>query len=538
MMARRAPGDVRVRALGWTLLACLVATCVGADALADVLLHEYVPPEPAEDVRLGATTSDGAMPAAIETQSGPVPSPDPERAPPPDRHVYGADASRDGPGGAFHVDRDTSRPDVVSYEDPFTPSIAPYKREFAYDMVNEQFDLVVRDASLTRLSIGGAPRAEDDQFYADLSVNLTAGQAVRIPTAGPGARLLGVRSVPATGIEAYRDSADDWFVKGDREGRVRLVLHVAIDRAAFGSPFADVEWTRLWRFVPSIPDHVKSEGIRVARQIGVVDGTGPSEALGILVRHFRSFAPSNDPPRSSGADLYHELAISKKGVCRHRAYAFVVTALALGIPSRFVRNEAHAWVEVFDSTRWHRIDLGGAARELDTPNSSRIAHVPPRDPFDWPPGAESGQSVAERTRAASPGGSNPSPGQTDQISSAPAPAAEAEPHVDADASRPHSKVTVVLHGADTKRGARVAISGRVEAPGGSCSAARVDLFLEPGANAAQPGSSARLPLGTLVTGPDGSFDGRVVVPYVIPPGDYEVRATTPGSTTCGAGASE
>src|SRR6202000_1345539 len=109
--------------------------------------------------------------------------------------------------------------------------------------------------------------------------------ALRIPSVGPGARILALRTVPKVAIQAFHDSADGWFVQGDREVRVRLGMHLAIDRAAFGSPFADTEWTRLWRFVPPLPEHVKNEGIRVARQIGVVDGTGPAEALRLLVRH-------------------------------------------------------------------------------------------------------------------------------------------------------------------------------------------------------------------------------------------------------------
>ena len=82
-----------------------------------------------------------------------------------------------------------------------------------------------------------------------------------------------------------------------------------------------------------------------------------------MVGYFRSFAPSDDSPESEG-DIYLDLALSKKGVCRHRAFAFLVTALNIGIPARFVHNEAHAWVEVRDDQRWHRIDLGGAALDL------------------------------------------------------------------------------------------------------------------------------------------------------------------------------
>ena len=41
-----------------------------------------------------------------------------------------------------------------------------------------------------------------------------------------------------------------------------------------------------------------------------------------------------------GSNPRVDLALSKKGVCRHRAYAFTITAQGLGIPARMVMNEA------------------------------------------------------------------------------------------------------------------------------------------------------------------------------------------------------
>ena len=537
--ARGRPGDV-ARPAAMTRRRAILLVFLGAfasgQASADVVLHEFIPADPAEDLRLGATSTDGSMSAAIQTQSGPVASPDLDRPSDASSAVYGASRTPPGAAQTFRVDHDTSRPDVVSYDDPFTPSIAPYKREFAYDAVDERFDLVVRDATLTRLPIGGAPRQEDDQFYADLQVDLVDGQAVRIPSVGPGARLLALRTVPKVSVQVFHDGADDWFVQGDHDARVRLVMHVAIDRAVFGSPFADTEWPRLWRSMPSLPDKVKMEGVRIARQIGVVDGTGPAEALRILVRHFRAFAPSNEHPRSQGIDLYKELAMSQKGVCRHRSYAFVVTALALGIPTRFVRNEAHAWVEVNDGARWHRIDLGGAADHLDSPDTTRLPHVPPRDPFEWPAGSDSGLGMAERTRAMQGGthqGGTTAAGTN--APAAPAPSAEPELEPKQKDERPHAVVSLTLGGAgaETKRGGRVKVSGRIEASSTACAAARVDLFLEPKSGP----SHDRLPLGVLVTDYDGRYEGHVVVPYTVPPGDYDVRASTPGNSTCGIGQS-
>ena len=87
-------------------------------------------------------------------------------------------------------------------------------------------------------------------------------------------------------------------------------------------------------------------------------------------------ADSDEPPRGHN-DIYLDLALSQKGVCRHRAFAFLVTALSLGIPTRMVVNEAHAWVEVLDPgvapPLWRRVDLGGAGRALGEALPDRVA---------------------------------------------------------------------------------------------------------------------------------------------------------------------
>ena len=89
----------------------------------------------------------------------------------------------------------------------------------------------------------------------------------------------------------------------------------------------------------------------------------PKAVIAKMVEYYRGFQASNDIPNTHG-DMFLDLALSKKGVCRHRAFAFLITALEIGIPTRMVVNEAHAWVEVFDGQLWHRVDLGGAALDL------------------------------------------------------------------------------------------------------------------------------------------------------------------------------
>ena len=108
-----------------------------------------------------------------------------------------------------------------------------------------------------------------------------------------------------------------------------------------------------------LPDNVARDAAVVRAAIGVSRAMRPRDAIAKLVDYFRGFTDSAETPAPRGS-VYLDLALSKKGVCRHRAFAFLITAQSLGIPARLVENEAHAWVEIHDGTLWRRIDLGGA----------------------------------------------------------------------------------------------------------------------------------------------------------------------------------
>jgi hypothetical protein len=275
-----------------------------------------------------------------------------------------------------------------------------------------------------------------------------------------------------------------------------------------------------------------------------------------MVAYFRAFTPSEEPPRGH-EDVYLDLALSQKGVCRHRAFAFLVTALGLGIPARMVVNEAHAWVEVQGERLWQRIDLGGAAGAIeDRTSDARPAYQPPAEPFAWPPAAEtgSGQAAAERGRqsgAPSTGGDGPRTARAEASRSddangsfpstqrSPTPAtrpASHEPGADearagtAD-ERPHSKLVVRGDDVHVHRGEPIHVSGSVEVDGIGCGQLRVDVFLR------KPDADAKTNIGSLTTDVNGAFDGTVVLPLGFPVGDYDVNVATPGDARCGPGTS-
>jgi hypothetical protein len=526
---------MRRRSFRWLSVA-LLCVAFAAQAQAPVL-HEYIEPNPAEDVELSATTQDGAMPAALETESGVVPAPQASDRKPKGEHAYGGNATPDSIDASFRVDRDTTRPDSVSYDEPFIPAVAPFKRLYSYDAVDESFELTVFDKSLTRLEVGGKPGPADDQFYADLFVDVAPGLPVRIPSVAPGSRALVARTDPELSFILSRDRADNWFMTGDARRRVRLIMQLAAPRAALGTELNDASWGELLQKLPPLPPAVRSAALDVAREIGVSTRQSPKQVTAALVGYFRSFGPSDATPKASrGAQLYQELSLSRKGVCRHRAYAFMVTALGLGIPTRMVRNEAHAWVEVYDGVRFHRIDLGGAAgrMELD-PRTADHLYRPPPDSFNWPEGSESGQAMLSQTlEGTAPGAkSDAAPGASATARPTPAPSANTgapDPSRPAPAGdeRPRSSIELKLAQLNSQRGGTVQVSGTVTAAGEPCLYSRVDLSLRDSAG-------VEAWLGAFPTDENGHLEGRVTIPFDIDVGDYKVVASTPGTGRCGPG---
>ena len=531
-------GRRRARALlvGVALFALSLASYAEAP-----ILHEFIPPDPTEDLELGSMTPDGRMPAAQRTPSGVISAPGFLDNNSPRQVAYGGGSTPDSIDATFRLDRDTTEPSVVRYDDPFTPAVAPFKRQYAFDAVDPDLGLVVRERRLESLSIGGGLPDGYDRFFGDLFVDLVPGVGVRIPNVAPGSKLLAMRVEPPVPLEAKRDGAENWFVIGQERKRVRLILDLAAPRAAFGSEFADASYADLASTLHPLPSGARDAVNDVLTRLGLSRAVRPRDAVATLVAHFRGFSASTELPSAQGGiALYSELVLAKKGVCRHRAFGFLLTALGLGIPSRFVRNEAHAWVEVFDGRLWHRIDLGGAAQRFDVDaRGGAPPHVTPPDPYDWPPGETSAQDQlrsAEAARAeASPrrDAARPSPSAASLNSARPAPAptprpreAVSAPGSARDEAQPHANVDLEIDAPDARRGALIHVKGRVSSSAGPCPFARVDIGIVE--------SFGTTLLGSVPTDATGAFDNHVTIPFDIDVGAYTLRASTPGAGACGS----
>jgi hypothetical protein len=151
------------RRLFWSLPVALVAAgAPSARGSEDPVLEERIFADPEDDLALGVVL-EGDIPAAVRTRAGVVAAPDPTRPP----TASEVTPPRDTGSSTFSADRDTRRPDVVPYSDPFAPSIAPFKRLVAYDAVDASFRLYVRDPVRRALPTSERASPSDERFFAE-----------------------------------------------------------------------------------------------------------------------------------------------------------------------------------------------------------------------------------------------------------------------------------------------------------------------------------------------------------------------------------
>ncbi|MEO8800644.1 MAG: transglutaminase-like domain-containing protein [Polyangiaceae bacterium] len=525
-------------------LAVLALVVVARPALATTpgaVEHELIAPDARDDLQLKVVL-DGDLPAAIETRSGILKAPDPRAPTTPGDPAFGSSKSavQSDPDAKFTPDRDTRRPNINPEVDPFTPSIAPFERLAAYDAVHADYTLGVESPSPTPLSARTdiAKDGSEEQFFADLEVDVRPGAKIRIPSVGPDARVVhahagvGGKDVP---FRLWHDCADNWFVEGFQLARIRLVMELTIARGSFGGEFTLDRWNDLSGVTP-LPLNVQASAQIAMKAIGVSRAMPPRDALKKLVGYYRSFVDSKDPPQSSG-DVYLDLTLSKKGVCRHRAFAFMITARALGIPARMIVSETHAWVEIRDAKAWRRIDLGGAGEAIGD-RKPTVQFQTPRDPFSWPSNANRGEDLAPSASSAGggSGSSSSSSGTSAAASASASPSASAaattattltKPEKD---DRPGSKVTLTVGDTDMRRGSPMKVSGMVTAEDDACPNLVVDIVF-------RDERHHELSVGSVATDDKGAFTSSIVVPANVPVGDYDVIAHTRGDARCGAGIS-
>jgi hypothetical protein len=442
----------------------------------------------------------------------------------------------------FRPDRVTELAGTLGYFEVFTPAIAPFKRVSALDGV--ALDgvtpvLTVADPTRHALQVEGLESVPGDgrprdRFWATVVLDFSEGTVVPLPSVAPESRLLHVEFEPAAAISFERDGADNFYAvaaaTGSRQVRATYVLDAP--RSYFGAALPQARTDALSAQVSPLPEKVQRDALTFARELGLVRGMDSATALTKLVAYLRSFEESKLAPEDTG-NILLDLARGKRGVCRHRAYVFVIVAQALGFPARFVQNEAHAWVEVkLPEVSYLRIDLGGAAEGLDPHALKDKPFYRPDVEDPWPRPRAYEESYARASRElqnASPAGAmtqgNAGQRGRDDASLKPTLArAQTRPH---ESALPDDRTPVVLnvnrYVPEVLRGQSFEVEGSAKKRSGApVEGLRVEVSL------AAPDSERAVLLGVAVTDEAGLFRGNFTVPPSIEPSDYALVVVTPG----------
>lgn len=269
---------------------------------------------------------------------------------------------RDGTGGRV----------VIDYV--FNPSPGAMKRLKAYDRVG--VDGATLDVNDTRLR----PIEPDRTLTYDMlvtgsfTVELHKGVAIPIFSVAPkGILTTTYTTTPALkgGLAFLKDGADTYYVQAQEDKRVLLNLTFLVDSAyyRFDPPDRSVA-SYPPGLVPDLGPTLEDSAKLVLARAGVRDRANVRDVLTHLTTYFRGFTEGDIPTPEEVDQLYLAISLAGHGCCRHRAFAFMVTAQAAGIPTRVVVNEAHAFPEVlFPDGHWHQVNLGGCGTyALNNPN--------------------------------------------------------------------------------------------------------------------------------------------------------------------------
>jgi len=550
-MSRSLPRGLRLVAL-----LALVVLVTDARADEDHVLHEFVP-EVDGDEEAGMVLGRDAAPEAILYEGEMLSAPrggalrSNERAMVAPEDPTGT--GRDAPGRrspTFRPDRITSLEGSLGYFTVFSPSIAPFKRVSALDAVVRSDTGVpvlgvARPSEITPVPVEGAiaqppDDRRRDRFWGSVVLDFSAGDRVPFPSVSPESRILTLRTEPQVDLRIEKDAADNFFaVAPARVGSVRVTFLTDAPREYFNArAIPEVPVDALAEEVFPLDAATEAEALRFARRLGLSRDSDLRAALEGLTEHFRSFVESDEPPPDTG-NIFRDLAEAQRGVCRHRAYAFVITAQALGLPARFVMNEAHAWVEVkLMDVGWMRVDLGGAANALENHGGSDRPVYRPReaDPLPQPEAYRQsysqlsgsqvdglregeGEAFAEATRYGSQGAAGQGVGPAEEgagedgggLFSAPEPESRGRP----------LRLTVDTSEYEVFRGRSLSVSGRALDPDGQgIEGLRVEVVLR--------GARERL-LGVTVTGPSGAYRTTVGVAPDLDVGEYRLLVRSPGN---------
>jgi hypothetical protein len=531
-----------------------------ANVAAEPILHEFIPAQPNKEDDWARR---GQLPEKIKNGDRQLERPDPREGKKRDERVIGRNANTTRKTST-RLDRTTTHDGTLNYAAEFNPSVVPFKRMTAFDQIRADFSLTIKDPAKVALPLFSRPTPPThDAFWGSVILESKRGVPLPLPSVAPDANIVSYKTHPASEARFFRDSAGNFWVSVQTDGRFRLTFLTDTPRTFFSAQIppllklADIPSGMR----PNVPNRVRDDARRLIDHIGIDRRQSLRRILLKLTSYFRNFRAR--ALASGSGNTYLDIGLSQSGVCRHRSMGFVITAQTLGIPAHYVTNEAHAFTEVFvPRLGWIRIDLGGASSQLRVANAGqKEVHQPGPDPFPRPhrfaagysqlqgqvsgiptqsaaggrPGQRGsrrrGRTFDQQFGAARTGnrGGRTGPGSTpgrvpptkeDYVVAGPPGTGESR---DPDTGKQATRILLSSPAKQVFRGDPLRISGRVEGAKRGISGLKIQIALS------QDGESIAASLAPTISGRGGHFSVQRNVPKTLPVGVYEVYVMTPGN---------
>ncbi|MEA3203655.1 MAG: hypothetical protein QOI63_1334, partial [Thermoplasmata archaeon] len=275
----------------------------------------------------------------------------------------------------------------------YSPALTCHTRTFVQQSIQEPngFYLFKPDLTATRTPIPLEPEAVGPRAHGTLHLDLDPNLWTPVPAVTPGDRLV---DIAGPSIALARDANGMVWARG-HVGPAMFDIVWAVDMAYYD---LDVPSSVTARDVPiemqpMLEAQTQAVGMRIAALAGAAD-RGYGGGLRALAAHIRAFDAGAIPDRDERADDLLAVAEAQVGCSRQRSEVFALGAQALGIPTRLVINEAHAFAESWIPQQgWRMVDLGGCGKYQV---ASRADHQEVMARQDLP--FASGQAPASQTQ--------------------------------------------------------------------------------------------------------------------------------------------
>lgn len=257
----------------------------------------------------------------------------------------------------------------------FNPSITRMKRYLAYDAIKVDYTAYIFNPTLYKLELSDI--RYDNVFTGTITLtDIAYGDSIAIPSVAPNANIVTYSSSsPYLTFDFYKDGADNFYVKSQNYNYISDTILTFITSADSSYFTFNIPESLTLSDIPNEVKHMPPSAVMakanlIVGELGLTGETNLKTIVNKLYNYFSSFTDGDIPSAGEEPDSYLAIARAKHGACYVRSFAFFVTANSMGLPTRLVVNECHAFVELYIPTHgWMQLDLGGLG-ECNTCNPS------------------------------------------------------------------------------------------------------------------------------------------------------------------------